>query len=389
MIRNLLATTAIATLVATGAFAQSTTPSPSPTAPAAAPEAPRVIKAEGNLASNIIGATVYNGTGDDAENIGEVNDIVLSPEGDIQAIVVGVGGFLGIGQKNVALEYSVVEWTERDGERYLVVETTEEALRAQQEFERQAYEPMPADAQVTEVKPATKEDLDNAPVEAEAEGDQPAGDTAMAPAGDAAAPADGAADTGSGEMAATDEPAEQPADQAAEAPATDAEQPTDQAAEAPATDGGQPATEQTAQTGTDTTAEEPSDQAAEAQGTDTGTTAAIDRSSLQPLDTAEITAEEFIGTTVYGANDEQVGEIGDVVMDGDKVDAVIIDVGGFLGMGEKQIAVALDNLEFMTDGDGNRYLYTDWTQEQLEAQPEYDEASWAENRDEMRMVVPN
>ncbi|MCV0394080.1 MAG: PRC-barrel domain-containing protein [Rhizobiaceae bacterium] len=447
MIRNLLATTALATLVATGAYAQTTTTQP--TAPAAAPETPRVIKAEGNLASNIIGATVYNGTGDDAENIGEVKDIVLGPEGDIQAIVVGVGGFLGIGQKNVALEYDVIEWTEQDGERWLVVQTTEEALKAQPDFDRQAYEPMPADADVAEVKPASKEDLDNAPVEADAEGGEPADDTAMAPADDAGddtamAPADDAGEDSAAAPAddATEDTAAAPADDATEdtaaAPADDATEdtaaaPADDATEdtaaAPADDATEDTAAAPADDATEDTAAAPADDATEdtaaapadeemgaddamaesadeeaqdgdmtaqapaadtdAAGTDDETTGAIDRSSLQPLDAAALTAEELIGTRVYGANDEDVGEVGDVVMDGDKVDAIIIDVGGFLGIGEKQVAVGMDNLEFMSDGDGNNYLYTQFTQEQLEQQPEYDEAGWAENRDEMRMVVPD
>src|SRR5690606_37253292 len=115
--------------------------------------------AEGHLASNIIGETVYNGSGDDAQNIGNVNDLVLSPEGDVQAIVVGVGGCLGIGQKNVALEYDLVEWAEREGNQWLVVNTNREALEALPEFDTAAYAAMPADAEVGNTKPATAEEL--------------------------------------------------------------------------------------------------------------------------------------------------------------------------------------------------------------------------------------
>ena len=42
----------------------------------------------------------------------------------------------------------------------------------------------------------------------------------------------------------------------------------------------------------------------------------------------------------------------------------------------------------MSDNDGNYYLYTQFTQEQLEAQPEYDESTFAENRDNQLLVVP-
>ncbi|TIX61136.1 MAG: PRC-barrel domain containing protein, partial [Mesorhizobium sp.] len=64
----------------------------------AAPAEP-VKKADGNLATNIIGESVYNGTADDAQNIGDVNDIVLTKDGKAEALVIGVGGFLGIGEK--------------------------------------------------------------------------------------------------------------------------------------------------------------------------------------------------------------------------------------------------------------------------------------------------
>ncbi|WP_367781379.1 PRC-barrel domain-containing protein [Mesorhizobium marinum] len=103
---------------------------------------------------------------------------------------------------------------------------------------------------------------------------------------------------------------------------------------------------------------------------------------------AEVRAEEMIGTTVYGADDANVGEIGDVLLSGDgKVDAYIIDVGGFLGIGEKEVAVGSDNLAFMIDDAGHKYLYTNFSKEQLEAAPAYDESTYAEKRDEQRMMV--
>jgi hypothetical protein len=41
----------------------------------------------------------------------------------------------------------------------------------------------------------------------------------------------------------------------------------------------------------------------------------------------------------------------------------------------------------MADKDGNKYLYTNFTKEQLDAQPAYDESTYAENRDEQRLIV--
>lgn len=203
MIRNLLATTALATLVSTGAFAQeATTPAPADPAPMADPATPvaPIAKADGHLATNIIGETVFNGAGEDAQNIGDVNDLVVGKDGNIEAIVVGVGGFLGIGEKDVAVEYAQLDWAEKDGDRWLVAPMTKEQLESQAAFDRSAYEPAQP---VAATDPAA-----------------PPADTAMAPADPAtsadpsvaAAPADPAAP-------ATEETAEAPADPAS--PATD------------------------------------------------------------------------------------------------------------------------------------------------------------------------
>jgi sporulation protein YlmC with PRC-barrel domain len=321
-----------------------------------------VKKAEGHLASNIIGETVYNGTGDDAENIGSVNDIVIAPDGQIKAIVVGVGGFLGIGQKNVALEFSLAQWVERDNDEFIVVETTEEALKALPDFDLAAYQFGPADAQVGQTEPATADELSSAQQQAAAQN---------------------AAEETGGE--ATDEMAAAPVPAA---PATDA--PADQTAAAPVQPVA-PATEAPADETAAAPAEDATTETAQAPATDEVQTGAIDRSSLNEIEMGQIRSEDFVGTTVYGANDENVGEVGDVIMsaDGGQIDAVILDVGGFLGIGEKEVALGLDNLTFLSDADGDLYVYTSLTKEQLEAQAAYDETGYAANRDTMRLVVPN
>ena len=94
-----------------------------------------------------------------------------------------------------------------------------------------------------------------------------------------------------------------------------------------------------------------------------------------------------MGVTVYSADNVNVGEVSDVIIakeggDG-AIEAVIIDVGGFLGIGEKPVAVALDTLEIMTDEDGSLYAYSKFTEEQLDAAPEYDADAYEANRDQM------
>ena len=77
--------------------------------------------------SNIMGRSVYN-LRDEA--IGEVNDIIINNGKTITAIVVGVGGFLGMGERNVAVAPSAIVLSEtNDGSARLVVNTTKEDLK--------------------------------------------------------------------------------------------------------------------------------------------------------------------------------------------------------------------------------------------------------------------
>ncbi|MBT3071471.1 PRC-barrel domain-containing protein [Rhodomicrobium sp. Az07] len=54
------------------------------------------------LVANLWNKNVYNSAG---ESIGNLNDLVIDKDGRIAAVVVGVGGFLGLGEKNVAVDY--------------------------------------------------------------------------------------------------------------------------------------------------------------------------------------------------------------------------------------------------------------------------------------------
>ena len=58
-------------------------------------------------ASKLMGVDVY---GSDNQKIGDVDELILGKDGKIEAIVVGIGGFLGIGQKDVAIPYDQVQW---------------------------------------------------------------------------------------------------------------------------------------------------------------------------------------------------------------------------------------------------------------------------------------
>jgi sporulation protein YlmC with PRC-barrel domain len=57
--------------------------------------------------SKLVGVNIY---GQNNEKIGDVNEVLIDRKGNADAIVVGVGGFLGMGEKDVALPFSAVEW---------------------------------------------------------------------------------------------------------------------------------------------------------------------------------------------------------------------------------------------------------------------------------------
>ena len=78
-------------------------------------------------ASKLIGRDVYNLQNED---IGEVSDLVIDNGRTLKAIVVSVGGFLGIGERNVALAPNSVVLSEmEDGSARLVVNTNKEDLK--------------------------------------------------------------------------------------------------------------------------------------------------------------------------------------------------------------------------------------------------------------------
>jgi len=63
------------------------------------------------MASKLIGTTVVSTNN---ESIGDLNDVILDRSGQVMAVVVGVGGFLGIGEKDVAVPFSSLEFASRE-----------------------------------------------------------------------------------------------------------------------------------------------------------------------------------------------------------------------------------------------------------------------------------
>jgi sporulation protein YlmC with PRC-barrel domain len=90
-------------------------------------------------ANTYIGQSVYNGKN---ESIGKVTDLIMQKQGGIVAAIIGVGGFLGIGQKNVAVPINNVTVTQNtpDGTVKLTTSETVATLKAAPEFKTLAMQ---------------------------------------------------------------------------------------------------------------------------------------------------------------------------------------------------------------------------------------------------------
>ena len=169
MIKLASATAVAAFLLAAPAFAQ-TAPSNDMTSPNAGTSAPAPATSssiqyiqqqnEGQwLASNVMGETVRSPSD---ENIGDVNNLLVDKDGKVTAAVIGVGGFLGIGEKDVAVPFSSLQLSnERDG--HITLAATKEELRNAPEFktledqdsDKAAQTGMPATGGSSATAPAT------------------------------------------------------------------------------------------------------------------------------------------------------------------------------------------------------------------------------------------
>lgn len=217
------------------------------------------------------------------DDIGEINEIVLTRDRTVQSVIVGVGGFIGVGERDVAVDMSQIRFVSEEGDSddfFLVINASAAGVEEAPEY---VYE------------------RENAEMEAEAETE-----TAME---------------------------------------TDTE--TDAASDAPM----------------ETAADRPM-----------LTSPAVEREGYQTATIEDFTTEDLTGARVYGPGDEDVGEIGELLLTDDgHLDRAVIDVGGFLGIGERHVAVTFDELQIVRSEDGSDVrVYIDSSQEALEQQPEYE-----------------
>lgn len=158
-LKMLALSAATAALMATGALAQTTTDPAAPAAPATPPAATAPAPADGAatstttttsttteaiqfttsaetdhmLVSNLTGTNVRNAAG---ENLGSISDLIVDASGKPAVAIIGVGGFLGIGQKDVGVPFEAIEFTmsNESKERVARLDVTKEALEAAPTF---------------------------------------------------------------------------------------------------------------------------------------------------------------------------------------------------------------------------------------------------------------
>lgn len=106
-----------------------------PVAAQTAPPPPSFIEQqpEGQWRARLlIGDKVTNKAG---ETVGKVDDLLVDNSGRVTAVVVGVGGFLGMGEKNIALPYQALSFgTDQRGDRIVTVEIAKEDMEKAPEF---------------------------------------------------------------------------------------------------------------------------------------------------------------------------------------------------------------------------------------------------------------
>jgi sporulation protein YlmC with PRC-barrel domain len=239
-----------------------------------------------------VDADEYAGVQEGWNDIGEINDVILTRDGKIDAVLVDIGGFLGMGERQVALGMENIRFVS-DGataedlnDYFLVINADRATLEGAPDFVR------------TGAMPTTTTDPTATATDDPAKTNIPAVDEAT-----------GAADT-------------------------------DVATTAPAAEG-------------------------------TMTTGGKVVEGYADVALTGLTTEQLVGARVYGPNDEDVGEISEVVLDANGAPAqAIVDVGGFLGIGEKPVAIEMTSVQILQATDGGMLrIYVPMTQDQLEQMP--------------------
>lgn len=360
--KQILLTTALVAFASAPAFAQTAAPTEgqtTTTAPAEMTSPAQGAMTDGGAflnqsgaatvyGSEFIGKNVYvteasgwdasiDSVPDDWENIATVEDILMTADGDVRGVLVDVGGFLGIGARSVALDMNAIDivYDRSADDFYVVFTSNREALEAAPPYDRAADTStrrdswdQPRDTGMTgTTAPMTEGGLSDAqPGTVTPEGGMSDGQAPVVTGNDASGVTPAPTDTTAGNTIGT----------------------------------------------TDTTA-------GNTMGT-TGSMAADGRTAIPPMDgytdadRTVLTAEDMQDANVYDANNDDIASVSEVVLSADgQIDQVIVDVGGFLGLGAKPVAVSFDDLTLWQNADNTDLrIYLPMTREELEAMPTHE-----------------
>lgn len=313
--KALLLTTALAAGFALPAMAQDAA-SPFQTE-AAGPSisASEVIGARIYASEAALDADAYAGVQEGWEDIGEVNDIILGRDGTVDAVLVDIGGFLGMGERQVAVDMSALKVVQDDAtdadDWFLVLQSDRATLEGAPEYV------------IPGAQPVAEGDANADPAATDTTAQGTATDEAVAES----ATAEGTEGVGN---------------------ATDTTMPADtQAADGTAVEGA-------------------ADTAAATDG------AMTLPEGYAPVERELLTAEMLTGADVRDPSDASIAEVSDLVLTGEgQVTDVVLDVGGFLGIGARTVAIPMDRLTVAQTEGGAVRIWVDMTKEELEALPEH------------------
>jgi sporulation protein YlmC with PRC-barrel domain len=111
MRKTLIVSSLLTSVLLVPAFAQSNPPATAPQAPPASAASTAPAQRTGDLwrASKLKGLNVYN---DQNEKLGDISEILIDKSGKVEGIVIGVGGFLGLGEHDVMVEMSKLKFVD-------------------------------------------------------------------------------------------------------------------------------------------------------------------------------------------------------------------------------------------------------------------------------------
>ncbi len=244
---------------------------------------------------------VFTSERDAWDNVGNIDDMIVTMDGDIRGIIIDVGGFLGIGARSVMVDINDLYFVSENGaaedidDFFVVASMTQEQLEALPEWSEDQLR------------------------------------TGFEQRGYDSAQAEPGATMGAGHTTAMD--------------------PQSDSAQMETQDG--------------------------MQGDDGMATQADARTEVpagyEVLSAEERTADRLLGADVYGREGDSIATVDDLVLGDDgSVTHAVMDVGGFLGMGEHTVALEIDDIDILwNDEDGNVRVQLPMTQEEMESLPEY------------------